>query len=434
MICPKCQLNQPDDIYCALCGVNVERYRQRRRHKYIQVLVVGAVAGVFAAATLKLIAHQKPDASLVSRSIESVVGHKITHSDTRIKRKTELRGKKKYAPDKISTKISTEASAPSENSNKSIEKKLDLTPNNKEVSATAATEPKHIETKQDIVTPEGRTQRGGAAKHKVSQKEVKADAGPSSAREWLQKGLTFDDDSEEEIECYEKAIDSDAKFAPAYFRLGGIYFRQGKYEMAEDKFSLFLNFATAEQKRKYSIYDFYSPSDVAQLFKPADDDRPAKGKRNKPADKTDKPSGQPVVEDTQPEASKEAMTALKFSSVNGQILIPVVLNQSTEATFLVDTGAGVTILSREMANHLDLEPLPKHGITLKTLGDDVRADMMKLNSMRIGELEHYNIPVAVAELHKGIRQNYDGILGMDLMKNYKMHLDNDKQTITLGAQ
>ena len=39
MICPKCGFNQPDDIYCALCGVDIERYagkKKKRRYKWIR--------------------------------------------------------------------------------------------------------------------------------------------------------------------------------------------------------------------------------------------------------------------------------------------------------------------------------------------------------------------------------------------------------------
>jgi hypothetical protein len=33
MICPKCGFSQPDDYYCAQCGVNVEKYVQKKRKK-----------------------------------------------------------------------------------------------------------------------------------------------------------------------------------------------------------------------------------------------------------------------------------------------------------------------------------------------------------------------------------------------------------------
>ena len=51
MICPKCNFSQPDDYYCAQCGVNVEKYLQKKRKKRLNI---GLIITVLAIAALSL--------------------------------------------------------------------------------------------------------------------------------------------------------------------------------------------------------------------------------------------------------------------------------------------------------------------------------------------------------------------------------------------
>jgi hypothetical protein len=40
MICPKCDFSQPDDYYCAQCGVNVEKYVQKKKKRFNLGLII----------------------------------------------------------------------------------------------------------------------------------------------------------------------------------------------------------------------------------------------------------------------------------------------------------------------------------------------------------------------------------------------------------
>ena len=70
--------------------------------------------------------------------------------------------------------------------------------------------------------------------------------------------MALDDDSDAEIEFYQKAIELDSEFAPAHFRLGAIYFRQANYDLAEKEFVEFLRYASGNDKITYNISVFYS--------------------------------------------------------------------------------------------------------------------------------------------------------------------------------
>ncbi len=98
---------------------------------------------------------------------------------------------------------------------------------------------------------------------------------------------------------------------------------------------------------------------------------------------------------------------------------------------LVDTGSGITILSRELARELKLPEEPGSPITLKTLAMDIEAQLARLDSIQVGDLSKNNFPVAITDLPLVENTKFDGILGMDFMNNFKIHIDNEKHTIML---
>ena len=262
-----------------------------------------------------------------------------------------------------------------------------------------------------------------------------------TAREWFEKGRGMDDESEAEIECYQKAVEIDPTFAPAHYCLGAIYFRQANYEAAYQEFAEFLKYASEVDRQAYDIYVYCSPSDVERLSEeklkgeaPAEEVKeevPAEGKTEVPAEGETEPSGE-ASDETGDEVSEKVMTVVSFLPVDGQIMVPVVLNAFLEAMVLVDTGAEITVFSRELAQKLELEEVPGHSITLKTMSTDIQAQLATLDSIQLGNLIQNNLRVAITDLLRGEERRFDGILGMDFMNKYKIQIDNENKRILLS--
>ena len=398
MICPKCGFNQPDDIYCALCGVNIERYTRGKRKRQYKACILIALIGILGLSVAKYM-------------------HSIYHAETP-QRVSKESYDENYAQVKKSAPVAQEARRLAPGSKLPAEGKMGDRPGR--TSAKTSYTPNRLEDKGVS---------GNESVGSPSTDRQKEDFGHGQAEDthtavqWFEKGKALEDDSEAEIQCYQRAIETDPKFAPPYYRLGAIYYRQANFELADDEFANFLKYASDADKEAYDIHVYYSLAEAERLSEKMEKQAPAEEEETETASEEGKEASQ--------ETTEEVMTIVKFSSVDGHIMVPVILNDFLNATVLVDTGAGITVLSRKLARDLGLEGDLGNSITLKTMAVDIQAQTARLDSIQVGGLRRNYFPVAITDLSVGEGSKFHGILGMDFMNNYKIHIDNEKQTMML---
>ncbi len=470
MICPKCGFSQPDDVYCALCGVKIDRYLRQKRKRQYRVWILVALIGIGAVSIAKYInsVHHIETPEPVDKYEENKGQIK---DDTPSARK----------PDRVPSRSKLHAGRKTDQRPRSLTQRESFKPDRRE--------------RKGLVEDESSGSR--PLDHQKAEFSDDQQGETYSAREWFEKGRALDDESEGEIECYQKAIEMDPEFAPAYYCIGAIYYRRANYELADHEFVKFLKYASEADRQAYNIYVYYSPSDVARLSEEKTKGQaPAEGSEKEIAsagereraegtekettrqageetvaptgeeiaestveetseptvEETSEPTGEetaeptgeetteptekeaeePAVEETGQETSEEVMTIVGFLPVDGHILVPVVLNGFLEARVLVDTGAGITILSKELARKLPLEAEAGNPITLKTMATDIEAQLATLSSIQVGNLIRNNLRVAITDLPLGEKIKFDGILGMDFMTDYKIQIDNENNRIFLS--
>jgi predicted aspartyl protease len=253
-----------------------------------------------------------------------------------------------------------------------------------------------------------------------------------SAKEWFEKGRSLDNDSDAEIQYYQKAIEQDPKFAPAYYRLGAIYFRQADYDQAEQEFILFLQCASEAEKLAYNL-DLYFPSDYLErlLEEQTAAQSPPEEPEEELAPEAETELAEEEVPEESPEASEEVETIIRFSTANGQMLVPALLNGAVNASLLFDTGAQITVLSRELAESLDIDERAGRTINLKTIASNIQGQVVTLDSILVGSSSRTDFPVAVVDLSPNQKTLFEGILGMDFLGNYAIRIDNQTRNIFL---
>ncbi len=117
---------------------------------------------------------------------------------------------------------------------------------------------------------------------------------------------------------------------------------------------------------------------------------------------------------------------------NNHVLVPVTLkyrNRKVEATLLLDTGASVTVLHRNIADQLRIrdEDTKKHEVTVAG-GAKLSAGFITINSIEVGPVTKKDSLVSIIE-STGEEPRFDGLLGMSFLRNVQYHINFDQETI-----
>jgi tetratricopeptide (TPR) repeat protein len=244
MNCPKCGFSQPDDYYCANCGVNIANYVRRRKKRYLRgIAIVSIILAVF-----------------------SVAGYISTREDTR-----KYKAIKENEPEATGTGLSSVVPPEPQGQQSVPRAALDT---REKITPLPQTRPSREVGSSDRLENGRADNRDKPEKHASQENRRKGttpdknEASSLTVKQWYEKGVSLDDDSDSEIQCYRKALELDSKFAPAYFRLGAIYFRQADYELAEQQFARFLKYASEADRQIYNIYiyEYYSPDYLERLL------------------------------------------------------------------------------------------------------------------------------------------------------------------------
>jgi clan AA aspartic protease (TIGR02281 family) len=115
----------------------------------------------------------------------------------------------------------------------------------------------------------------------------------------------------------------------------------------------------------------------------------------------------------------------------GVLMVRARVNGTADVTFIVDTGASWTTISRALATRLGLGSLdhaPKHGVLLAD-GTTVEAWEIQLDSIELGAVGHDKVSVLVLSDPPG--PGVDGLLGMSFLKYFVFKMGADEHTIEL---
>ncbi len=98
-----------------------------------------------------------------------------------------------------------------------------------------------------------------AAEQPISQKKenaatqqlIKQEASkPLSAVDWYNKGAALNNNSDQELSYYQKAVEADPTFAPAYYNMGIIYMKRDMNTDAVSSFNKFLMYSNDDAKKQ----------------------------------------------------------------------------------------------------------------------------------------------------------------------------------------
>ncbi len=106
------------------------------------------------------------------------------------------------------------------------------------------------------------------------------------------------------------------------------------------------------------------------------------------------------------------------------LLVPVRVNDEGPYQFILDTGAGTTLLSPPLADSLGVQTTgSKRG---QTAGGVVEARTGVLDSLGVGEVRRQKVDVAILDLsalERAVGASVDGDLGYNFLKDFRLTID-----------
>src|SRR5207245_8913557 len=118
---------------------------------------------------------------------------------------------------------------------------------------------------------------------------------------------------------------------------------------------------------------------------------------------------------------------IKFRLAGGAqplILIPVHVNDRGPFDFILDTGAGTSLLASDLAKELELKTIgSKEG---QSAGGKVSVSLAKVDSLAVGEAKLGDVDVGIVDLSqigKTIGARIDGDLGYNFLKHFRVTID-----------
>jgi len=105
--------------------------------------------------------------------------------------------------------------------------------------------------------------------------------------------------------------------------------------------------------------------------------------------------------------------------------VPVYINRKGPYDFVLDTGAGNTVVTPEMAARIGLESKPVHGIA-RGLGGDVQLELASVDALSVGAAKISHSQVVVLDLSEVSPKGKlieNGIIGYDFLKNFETVID-----------
>jgi predicted aspartyl protease len=114
------------------------------------------------------------------------------------------------------------------------------------------------------------------------------------------------------------------------------------------------------------------------------------------------------------------------------ILVPVEVNDQGPFEFILDTGAGTSLLSMELADRLKVKVLgSKEG---QSAGGAVSVSLAKVDSFAIGAARLPDIDVGIVDLKQigaAVGAKIDGDLGYNFLKSFRVSIDYEKCQLRL---
>ena len=116
------------------------------------------------------------------------------------------------------------------------------------------------------------------------------------------------------------------------------------------------------------------------------------------------------------------------------LLVPVRVNGQGPFQFVLDTGATVTCVDDALASRLALPDVRGVIGTAAGVGGQGGVRLVSVDSLSIGSVRAHGLQACVVDLEhlSGIGLDLDGLIGLNVLKEFRVTIDFDRRIVTLA--
>ncbi len=121
-----------------------------------------------------------------------------------------------------------------------------------------------------------------------------------------------------------------------------------------------------------------------------------------------------------------------YTAEGNQVIVNALINDIALARLVVDTGASIVVISKEVAGRLGIPSEEGTGEEIEIImanGASVNARPVVLKSIKVGDAEVGNVQAAILE--SNVVGGADGLLGMSFLSNFIISVDTSLNKLTL---
>lgn len=127
------------------------------------------------------------------------------------------------------------------------------------------------------------------------------------------------------------------------------------------------------------------------------------------------------------------MEAIPLTRRGDHFLVAMSINDTSQVNLLIDTGASVTTLSRESFDQLGRNGFGYRGARLfNTVNGMTQGEVYETTSVTLGNTRIRALEIAVLDYTSA--GGVDGLLGMNVLRNFHFEIDQDNGVLYLGAR